>query len=122
MDSSKKTILIVDDYPFNLKLAELSLQSKYNVLTKESGIEALELLGSASVDLILLDIMMPKMDGFETYEKIREIEACKDTPVCFLTGADEDEYINKMAELNVPHIEKPFNPANLNEMISSLLQ
>lgn len=122
MESSMPTVIIVDDYIMNLKVAEFALKSNFNVLLAKSGEEALKILETNEVDLILLDIMMPEMDGFETYEKIREMDSCKETPVCFLTGDADESAKNKMAELKAPFIEKPFVPADLNEMINSLLQ
>lgn len=120
-DQSKATVLVVDDYSMNLKLTEFALGSKYNVITAESGSEALEILSSNNVDLILLDILMPEMDGFETYEKIRSLEGCEDTPVCLLTGADDEDNISRAVSLGLPLISKPFNPAELPTVVDSIL-
>ena len=68
----EKTVLVVDDDKMNLRRTTLILEKQYNVLLAESGREALDMLKSEKVDLILLDIAMPGMNGIETFERIKE--------------------------------------------------
>lgn len=104
-----KSILVVDDSIINLRIVQSSLKGLYNVVLVESGEQALAYLSENTTDLILLDLMMPQMDGFETYAKLRELENGKNVPVVFLT-ADEDVESEikglKMGALDF--IKKPF--------------
>ncbi len=104
-----KNILVVDDSIINLRIVKSSLQDLYNVILVESGEQALAYLSENTADLILLDLMMPQMDGFETYSRLRELEKGKKVPVVFLT-ADEDVESEirglKMGALDF--IKKPF--------------
>jgi DNA-binding NarL/FixJ family response regulator len=108
-------ILVVDDDHALLGMVEESIGDCYDVVLARSGKQALEILeGGIAPELILLDIDMPDMDGFETLNRIREMEAFSDTPVIFLTGVTGSE-----AELTVlrlgaqDYITKPFVRDNL---------
>ena len=79
----KKRILVVDDDTMNLVRTKRILETKYDVVLVESGIKALDKVGRQKMDLVLLDIEMPKMNGFETFERMKNITS--DTPVIFLT-------------------------------------
>lgn len=79
-------ILIIDDDLMLLKTAEEILSDQYNVSVAKSGIQALNLLNKNIIpDLILLDIDMPQMDGYETLEEIKKISGCELIPIIFLT-------------------------------------
>jgi len=120
-DSTKTTILVVDDYSMNLKMAEFMLKDKFNVKCAISGADAIKILEKENINCIILDVMMPDMDGFETYEKIRQLEACKNIPVCFAT-ANSDEYtINKIRNLNCEYINKPLNPSETTSLLEKLV-
>ena len=83
-------ILIIDDDLMLLKTAEEILSDQYNVSVAKSGIQALNLLNKNIIpDLILLDIDMPQMDGYETLEEIKKISGCELIPIIFLTGFSE---------------------------------
>ena len=84
-----KCILVVDDSTTNLKFVESVLKDTYKLILVKSGEKALQYLVKNTVDLVLLDILMPEMDGFETFEKIKSLELNRDVPVVFLT-ADVD--------------------------------
>lgn len=116
-----KTILIVDDDPLNIKITELIMKNEpmCNIISATSGKEALELLDNASVDLILLDVEMSGMDGFETLAHIRKKH---NTPVAFLTGNKDIQTIQEATKLGVEdYISKPFIPLALKETIHSIL-
>lgn len=85
------TILIVDDHPATRKLLEDILQRQYHVLLAENGAQALDLLRDTSrIDLILLDIIMPGLNGYEVCQQVRDNPQTAETPVIFLTIMEED--------------------------------
>ena len=81
-----KHILVVDDTPTNLSFVESVLKDTYKLALARSGEKAVKYLEKTHVDLILLDIMMQGMDGFETFECIKQLPLNQDTPVVFLTA------------------------------------
>ena len=83
---AKDLILVVDDQPNNLKLIANVLGQEYSLSIANSGINALKMLENGVPDLILLDVMMPEMDGFEVCKKIKENENTKNIPIIFLTA------------------------------------
>lgn len=91
MLSDKARILAVDDVPMNLEVLRKALDSIYIVKTVESGLKALQLLEKETFDLILLDIVMPDLDGFSTYRRIRSTPNGANTPIVFLTAQDDHE-------------------------------
>jgi len=110
----KKIIFVIDDNISNLILSEEALNPYYTVRTIPSGKKALKVLEKVKPDLILLDIEMPEMDGFEVLKYLKSEERFKDIPVIFLTGktdfATEEEALKQGV---VDFITKPFNPAVL---------
>lgn len=83
------TVLVVDDEPFNLSLMDEILNRSYNVLKAGSGPEALELAFADPPDLILIDVMMPGMDGFEVCRQLKGNAATMHVPVIFITAKNE---------------------------------
>ncbi|MBN8248891.1 MAG: hybrid sensor histidine kinase/response regulator, partial [Verrucomicrobia bacterium] len=108
-------ILIVDDQPANLQvLGTLLDQRGYDVVPAPDGAAALRRLAIRPPDLVLLDVMMPGMNGFEVCRQIREQRALDDLPVIFLSAADDKEVIVRALESGgVDYVTKPFNPAEL---------
>lgn len=104
------SILIIDDDLTLLKTAEEILSEQYNVSVAKSGMQALNLLKRNIIpDLILLDIDMPQIDGYETLEEIRKIDGCDLIPIIFLTGFSEMDYeIKGLKAGAVDYIIKPF--------------
>ena len=101
-------ILLVDDDSKNLQIA-MSILKDYNVIYAQSGEKALELLEKNQFDLILLDVVMPIMNGYEVCSKIKKDEKTKKIPVIFLTVKDDEKDIVKGFELGaVDYITKPF--------------
>ena len=118
------TILVVDDDEMNLRIAKMILERKLSckVLTATGGLSTLETLRDHYVDLVLLDIMMPELNGIETLQKIRDDENLRDIPVMMLTASTEMENIKKTAALGITdYIRKPFMPAELVERVSKKL-
>ncbi len=108
----KKCILVVDDDAMNLKRTNIILRNHYDILLAESGEEALEILRSENIDMVLLDIAMPNMNGIETFERMRE-EAIN-IPVIFLTASgDEDDVLEAFNLGAINYLKKPFIPQEL---------
>jgi adenylate cyclase len=111
-DSQKPRILVVDDTPDNLYLMSALLEDQYEVSTAESGQQALDLATSAQPpELILLDIMMPEMDGYEVLRRLRQNAATSSIPVIFLTALTSIEEEQFGLDLGaVDYITKPISP------------
>jgi len=116
-------VLVVDDVVANITLLKDSLKSKYEVITAKSGQKALELVGKKWLpDLILLDIMMPDMNGFEVCQRLKSNERTKDIPVIFLTVLDKtDDILEGFNVGGVDYITKPFVHSVLHARIESHL-
>lgn len=111
-EENKNTLLIVDDENVNLKVLNYILGNEYVIYTAKDGIGAIEKAKKYKPDLILLDILMPDMDGYQTLAAIREDEEIKKTPVIFITGLDSDEDEEKGLSLDAAdYITKPFSAA-----------
>lgn len=111
-DRAEATILVVDDEPANLGVLNALLQPHFRVRVARSGIEALRAVASAPhPDLVLLDVMMPEMDGYTVLAKLREAPANRDLPVIFVTAMDASESEQRGLELGaVDYITKPISP------------
>src|SRR5277367_496966 len=113
MTDAKKVILVVDDAPANIQIALAILKETYQVRVATNGAKALELAASDPVpDLVLLDVVMPGMDGFEVCTRLKADPKTQDIPVIFLTGQTEIEDETRGFEVGgVDYIHKPFSPA-----------
>lgn len=111
IDNSQVKILLVDDIRMNLEIAGKTLEREgYDLYIADNGFTALDLIHETDFDLILLDIMMPEMDGFETCRKIRQSKKNLDIPIIFLTAkADIDSIVTGFDLGAVDYIRKPFN-------------
>jgi len=109
----KKTVLLVDDAPANIQIVNSILKDIYKIRIATSGAKALELVKvSPPPDLILLDIMMPEMDGYEVCTRLKLDPDTRDIPVIFLTGQTEvEDETNGFDVGAVDYIHKPFSPA-----------
>jgi len=119
-----KKILCVDDSSTIRKLVEFSLKSRgYIVMTAEDGQNALELLAGSHFDSIILDINMPRLDGFEFLKRIKANDAYTSIPVIMLTteGQEEDRKA-AMALGAFDYIVKPFKPSELIGLIDRLFE
>lgn len=122
--SDNQTILVVDDEQDILDLIEYNLQQEgFDVLKAEDGQEGIEMAREHHPNLMLLDIMMPKMDGMEVVERMREDEDLKRTPIIFLTARGEEkmevEGLNKGAD---DYITKPISTSTLISRIKAVLR
>ena len=104
------TILIVDDTPANVSvLLDHLSQHGFKVLVAESGPSALMQAKHAQPDLLLLDVMMPEMDGFETCRRLKRNEATREIPVIFMTAlSDTDDKVRAFGSGAVDYVTKPF--------------
>ncbi|BAQ77409.1 MULTISPECIES: putative bifunctional diguanylate cyclase/phosphodiesterase [Pseudomonas] len=119
------TLLIVDDYPENLLSMRALLQRQdWRVMTAASGLEALGLLLEHEVDLVLLDVQMPGMDGFEVARLMRGSQRTRLTPIIFLTANEQsqDAVIKGYASGAVDYLFKPFDPQILKPKVQALLE
>jgi phosphoserine phosphatase RsbU/P len=112
-DTVKQVILVVDDTPANIQIALSILKDLYQVRVATNGTKALELAAAQPTpDLILLDVMMPGIDGFEVCTRLKASPITRDIPVIFCTGQTEIEDETKGFEVGgVDYIHKPFSPA-----------
>ncbi len=110
---SKKTVLLVDDAPANIQVANSILKDLYKIRIATNGAKALELAkATPPPDLILLDVMMPEMDGYEVCERLKADPDMREIPVIFLTGQTEVEDETRGFDVGaVDYIHKPFSPA-----------
>jgi len=108
-----KTLLLVDDAPANIQIANSILKDSYKIRIATNGAKALELASVTPLpDLILLDVMMPEMDGYEVCTRLKMSAETRDIPVIFLTGQTEIEDETKGFEVGaVDYIHKPLSPA-----------
>jgi len=119
--SSEKTILIVDDEPYNLAILK-ELLSKYNRLTANNGLDALVLAQENKPDLILLDIMMPDMDGFTVATRLKENQVTTNIPIIFVTAkSDVKSFIEGFDVGAIDYITKPYNPKAILQIVESNL-
>lgn len=114
MTDFKPTILIVDDMQVNLTILSEILKNKYHIKIAKSGKKALEIVENSNIDLVLLDIVMPELDGYEVCKILKNSEKSKDIPVIFVTAnsdaCDEEKGFLMGA---VDYITKPFNPTTI---------
>jgi two-component system, OmpR family, alkaline phosphatase synthesis response regulator PhoP len=110
-----KKILAVDDERHIVRLVQVNLERQgYTVVTAYDGKEALEKVEAESPDLIVLDVMMPYMDGFEVLQNLKRNQATRDIPVIMLTAKAQDADVFRGWQSGVDcYLTKPFNPMEL---------
>ena len=116
-----KRILIVDDEPRYLRLLEANLRTEgYEVATAQDGVQAVDIFSSQPIDLILLDIMMPRMDGFSTCQRIREYS---NVPIIMLTAKGEEQDRVRGLDLGADdYLIKPFSATELLARVRAVLR
>lgn len=123
MDIKKQTVLIVDDMPSNIEILEGVLGTDYEVLFATSGKDALEIASAQNPDLILLDIVIPDMDGYEVCARLKSNPKTQDIPVIFVTAKDQEEDESKGLNAGViDYITKPIRPAIVKARVHNHLE
>jgi len=123
--NEKKKILLVDDNDIHLTTAELFLKDEYEIYKATSGDDALKYLYDKKFtpDLIMLDILMPNMDGWEVFNRIRAIGVLRNVPIVFLTSLEGDKEKKRARELGAAdYITKPYNMTDLKSRISEVIK
>jgi two-component system alkaline phosphatase synthesis response regulator PhoP len=124
MKKKNITILIVDDEPDILEILSYNLSNEgYNIETADNGVNAVKIAKKIKPQLIILDVMMPEMDGIEACEQIRKIKSLEDTVITFLTARGEDYSLVAGFEAGADdYITKPIKPKVLISKIKALLR
>jgi len=124
MNDQQPRILIVDDEPFNVDYLEQELEdSNYHILTAHDGGEALETIQRDLPDLVLLDIMMPVMDGFGVLARLKEDPRLRDIPVIIISAANDfDNVVRGIQHGAEDYLPKPFEPTLLHARITASLE
>ena len=122
--NEKQKILVVDDDGIHLEMVEAVLSNEYNVLTATSGKEALGLFYQGLVpQLILLDLIMPDMDGWDTYNRIKAISNLHDTPIAFFTSSNDPKDIQHAHKIGaVDYIKKPYDKDDLLKRVENIVK
>ena len=122
--ASDKTILIVDDDETNRQTLEMGLtQPGYYLILAGNGVEALEIVADLAVDLILLDVMMPEMDGLEVCQRLKSNPQWQHIPIILVTALDSTEDLARGLEAGADDfVSKPFNWLELRARIRSMLR
>jgi len=122
-NTNAKNILVVDDTETNIDVLLELLDNDYEILVATDGITALEILQEEEIDLILLDIMMPVMDGFDVCQKIRQNPKTQDTPIIFITAKSDESSIEKAyTSGGNDYVTKPFKAVELLARIQTQLK
>lgn len=117
-------ILVAEDERDIRELINLTLSfAGHTVTTAANGAEAVELVTQFQPDLIMMDVRMPRMTGYEACRQMKQIDAVKNTPVVFLSAKGQDEEIQTGLDVGaVAYILKPFSPEDLNRQVMDILQ
>ncbi len=116
-------VLLVDDDPNIVLIATIGLEDRPNwtVVTANSGSEAVQKAVSEKPDIILLDMMMPGMDGITAFKKIKEIESCKNIPIIFMTAKVQRDEVAAYLDLGAAGVVmKPFDPMKLSDQVLAI--
>ena len=124
MTDESVMVLVVDDNEMNRDMLSRRLQRQnYQVMMAEDGEKALEMIQNHSFDLVLLDIMMPKLSGYEVLEKIKKDEETRYIPVIMISAVDDLDSVVKCIEMGAEdYLFKPFNPVLLKARVSASLE
>ena len=125
MNDRSPALLVVDDNEDNLYTLtrRLKRQGYDDVTTAEHGRQALELMAARDFDLVLLDVMMPEMDGYEVLETMKADPALRGIPVVMISALDELDSVVRCVDLGAEdYLTKPFNPAHLRDRVRACLE
>lgn len=119
MTPEEKRILVADDDPVILRLIQVNLELEgYQVLTANNGQEAVDKATAEIPDLVILDIMMPRLDGYQACEQLKAAETTKEIPIIFLSAKAQQGDIDKGKSYGVAdYLTKPFDPSDLIDVV-----
>jgi adenylate cyclase len=122
--AGRGTILVVDDNEGNREILSRRLvRDGYKVISAEDGRRALDFLRDQGIDLVLLDVMMPEMDGYEVLKRLKSDQALRHIPVLMISALDETDSVIRCIELGAEdYLPKPFNPVLLRARIGACLE
>jgi DNA-binding response OmpR family regulator len=122
MAPGKKRVLVCDDDPVILRLLQVNLELEgYEALLAHHGEKAVEVATAEHPDLVILDIMMPRMDGYQACERIKSNDLTKDIPVIFLSAKAQPSDVETGRKYGVDeYLTKPFDPGELLEVVGRL--
>ena len=123
MSEEQASVLVVDDDDFNrMLLCKRVEQEGHRTATADNGRKALEMLDDGSFDVVLLDVLMPELDGYETLERIQNDETLRHIPVIMISSLDEAESVIRCIELGAEdYLPKPFDPVLLRARLNASL-
>ena len=123
MSESKKRIVVADDEPFILSALQDTLSDSYSVTTASNGVEAIKAVQKVNPNLIILDVMMPEMDGLEACKNLKRDKATSSIPVILLTAKGQITDIEKGFKSGADaYVVKPFSPARLIEKVEEIFE
>jgi len=123
MNKQKHTVLIVDDTKSNIDILLELLGQEYDILVSLDGENALNIIENESIDLILLDIMMPEMDGYEVCRILKGQANTEDIPIIFITAKTDEDSIEMAYEVGgIDYVTKPFKPRELTARVKTQLK
>jgi CheY-like chemotaxis protein len=122
-EGDEKRVLVADDDPVILRLIQVNLELEgYQVLTANNGEEAVETATAEHPDLVILDIMMPRMDGYQACEQLKADAATRNIPIVFLSAKAQQADIEKGKSYGVQeYLTKPFDPTELLDVVDRLV-
>ena len=122
-DGSRRLICVVDDERTTALLLSMMLESEFDVCVAHTGTDAIEMIGKHRPDLVLLDIVLPDLNGYEVCGELRKKSATRDIPVIFLSGLVENEYKHTDPDATaVDYLTKPVNSSLLKARIAKVLR
>lgn len=124
MSDQSPLILVVDDNEMNRDMLQRRLERQnYQAVSAENGQRALQLLREQPFDLVLLDVQMPKMNGYEVLEAVKSDHTLKNTPIIMISAVDDLDSVVKCIELGAEdYLFKPFNPVLLKARVNASLE
>jgi len=121
-EDKKNSLLIVDDEHVNLSILTHILENDYVIYTAVDGISAFEKAKELLPDLILLDIVMPGIDGYEVLKKLKNFEATKEIPVIYISGLNHNEEEKGLLHGAADYISKPFSAMTIKSRVGHQIQ
>lgn len=118
-----ENVLVVDDHPGNIRIIAEMLKTKYNILAANNGQRAIRIAEEHTPDIILMDVMMPELDGFTACEMLKKNPKTKEIPVVFITAKNEiDDIVRGFTVGGCDYITKPFYPEELFARVSTHIE